>query len=292
MSKPFKCIGLIGLPRKADAFDTHKIIYQWLVSQGYQVLVEEDLKDLIHFDDIQFASLDQIGRHADLAIVIGGDGNMLRTARALSHHDIRIIGINRGNLGFLTDINPDTAIDQIGEVIKGNYIDDPRLLLEVTIYSQGKMIGSSFAVNEIVLHPSKVAHIVEFDAYINERSAFSQRADGLIVATPTGSTAYSLSAGGPIVSPQLDAIIITPMFPHSLSVRPLVIRSNNTILIKFPTTEQNIEVACDSQVILNAKPFDEVVIKRATHQFNLIHAKDYDYFRNLSTKLGWSKALF
>lgn len=293
MNKPFNCIGLVGVPRRSEALDTHKLLYNWLAAQNYQILIENALIDYINFDVDQYASLEQIGRSADLAIVIGGDGNMLRTARALSNYNIRIIGVNRGNLGFLTEINPETAIAQLTEVLEGKYIDDHRLLLEVSIYDQqGEMIASSFAVNEIVLHPSKVAHMIAYDAYINGRSAFTQRADGLIVSTPTGSTAYSLSAGGPIIAPSLDAFIITPMFPHSLSARPLVIKSNSEIRLTFPSTEHNLEVACDSQVILSVRPTDEVVIKRAKNKFNLIHARDYDYYRNLSTKLGWAKALY
>lgn len=293
MNKPFNCIGLVGVPRKSEALDTHKLLYKWLVDQNYHVLIEDALVNYIDFGANQYTTLEQIGLRADLAIVIGGDGNMLRTARVLSHYNIRIIGVNRGNLGFLTEINPETAIPQLTEVLSGKFIDDPRLLLEVSIYDKkGELVSSSFAVNEIVLHPSKVAHMVAYDAYINGKSAFTQRSDGLIISTPTGSTAYSLSAGGPIISPSLDAFIITPMFPHSLSVRPLVVKSNNEIRLRFPSTEQNLEVACDSQVILSVRPTDEVVIKRAKNKFNLIHARDYDYFRNLSTKLGWAKTLY
>ena len=271
MGRPFKCIGLVGIPRKLEAIETHQVLYDWLVNLGIEVT---------------------IGEQADLAIVVGGDGNMLRSARHLSHYKIKVIGVNRGNLGFLTDISHDHVIEQLTPVIKGEYDDDPRFLLEVSIYSDGQLINSGFAVNEIVVTPNTVAHMIDYDVYINERNAFSQRADGLIIATPTGSTAYSLSAGGPILAPHLDALIITPMFPHSLAVRPLVIKSDDPIHLKFPTTALDLNIACDSQIILPVRPTQDVIIRRSNYEFNLIHTKDYDYFNNLSSKLGWSQKMF
>lgn len=292
MSKPYNCIGLVGIPRQSSALETHRTLYHWLIEHNYQVLVEDTLISQLKADINHYASLNEIGKKADLAIIIGGDGNMLRSIRYLAHHNIKMIGINRGNLGFLTDISPDDAIEKISQVLAGKYIEDSRFLLEVDIYRDNELIESGFAVNEIVIHPSKVAHMIAFDAYINEQSAFSQRADGLIIASPTGSTAYSLSAGGPILMPQLEAFIITPMFPHSLSARPIVINSDNTIRLKFPTSQQDLALSCDSQVIIPVRSKDELVIKKAPNAFHLIHPADYNYFRNLSTKLGWSQKLF
>ncbi|MBI0061303.1 NAD(+) kinase [Gilliamella apis] len=292
MGRPFKCIGLVGIPRKLEAIETHQVLYDWLVNLGIAVLVEDRLAQYIKLPSNVYASLDTIGEQADLAIVVGGDGNMLRSARHLSHYKIKVIGVNRGNLGFLTDISHDHVIEQLTPVIKGEYDDDPRFLLEVSIYSDGQLINSGFAVNEIVVTPNTVAHMIDYDVYINERNAFSQRADGLIIATPTGSTAYSLSAGGPILAPHLDALIITPMFPHSLAVRPLVIKSDDPIHLKFPTTALDLNIACDSQIILPVRPTQDVIIRRSNYEFNLIHTKDYDYFNNLSSKLGWSQKMF
>lgn len=150
----------------------------------------------------------------------------------------------------------------------------------------------STAINEVVLHPGKVAHMIEFEVYIDEVFAFSQRSDGLIISTPTGSTAYSLSAGGPILTPSLDAITTVPMFPHTLSARPLVINGDSTIRLRFSHRCSDLEISCDSQIALPIRDGEDVLIRRCDYHLNLIHPKDYSYFNTLSTKLGWSKKLF
>lgn len=288
----FKCIGLIGVPRHHEAIETHKALFNWLKATGHRVLVETALGHCLPCAKDHASAIDEIGQQADLAIVVGGDGNMLRAARLLCHYDVKVIGVNRGNLGFLTDIDPKDAIVRLKSVLSGSYVEDPRFLLEVIIRQDGNDTACGIAVNEIVVHPTQIAHMIDFDAYINDQSAFSQRADGLIIATPTGSTAYSLSAGGPIVAPDLDAFIITPMFPHSLSVRPLVVKSDHIIRLKFPLKEKHLEIACDSQISIPINSTNEVIIKRSPHRFQLIHGCEYDYFRNLSSKLGWSKKMF
>jgi len=280
------------MPRHHEAMETHKVLFDWLKNEGFDVLVEKDLAGCLPYAQEHFATVDKICQKIDLAIVIGGDGNMLRAARLLCRHNIKVIGVNRGNLGFLTDIIAEQAKEQLKEVLSGKYINDPRFLLEVLVYEKEEEIASGIAINEIVVHPSQVAHMVNYDAYINDHTAFSQCADGLIIATPTGSTAYSLSAGGPIIAPALDALIITPMFPHSLSVRPLVIKSDSVIRLSFPTRDSHLEIACDSQVSIPVKSNHEIVIRRSPYEFHLIHSGEYDYFQNLSLKLGWSKKMY
>lgn len=163
---------------------------------------------------VRTGTLAEIGQQADLAVVVGGDGNMLGAARTLARYDIKVIGINRGNLGFLTDLDPDNAQQQRRTCWKAT-ISVKTVLLEARVCQQDCQKRISTAINEVVLHPGKVAHMIEFEVYIDEIFAFSQRSDGLIISTPTGSTAYSLSAGGPILTPSLDAITPVPMFPHT-----------------------------------------------------------------------------
>lgn len=287
MRAAFHTLALLGKPRHPGATNLHQILYDWLTTQGYAVLIDEAIADFVTAGAPKTASLDQIGQQADLAIVIGGDGNMLNAARRLAAYDINVIGINRGNLGFLTDLAPDNVLPQLDAVLRGEAFPERRFLLEATVGQR-----RAAALNEVVLHPGKVAHMIEFEVYIDDCFAFSQRSDGLIITTPTGSTAYSLSAGGPILMPGLDAIALVPMFPHTLSSRPLVINSDSTIRLRFANMKKRLEISCDSQITLPVLRGEEVVIRRSTHFLQLLHPLSYNYFNTLSTKLGWSKKLF
>ncbi|MGC6229709.1 NAD(+) kinase [Hafnia paralvei] len=292
MNKKFECIGLVGHPRHPAALATHEMLFNWLVGKGYPVIVEHQIAHDLKLENATTGSLADIGQQADLAVVVGGDGNMLGAARILARYDIKVIGVNRGNLGFLTDLDPDNAKQQLSDVLDGEYFSEQRFLLEVQVCREQQQRRMSTAINEVVLHPGKVAHMIEFEVYINENFAFSQRSDGLIISTPTGSTAYSLSAGGPILTPTLDAIALVPMFPHTLSARPLVIDSNSKIHLRFSHFSNELEISCDSQIALPIQQGEEVMIQRSQFHLNLIHPKDYNYFNTLSTKLGWSKKLF
>jgi len=294
MKKPFKTIGIIGKPRNHKAVQTHKELFHWLVSEGYRTVIDDRLRGILdNIDNEFFISLVDIGSEADLAIVVGGDGNMLGAARLLSRFDISVIGVNRGNLGFLTDLNPEEFKSPLQQVLKGNYVEEERFLLEAEVYRHGQLKSHNTALNEVVLHPGKIAHMIEFEVYIDETFAFSQRSDGLIVATPTGSTAYSLSGGGPILSPSLNAISIVPMFPHTLSSRPLVVDGDNRIkLIVSPDNRGTQEISCDGQVSLPISPGDEAHIFQSQNKLSLIHPEDYSYYHVLRNKLGWSSKLF
>ncbi len=294
MSKTFSVIGVIGKPRDQYALQTHQELITWLVGKGYSVLVDDRLKDLLHTDvEVEFAEIVKIGERADLAIVVGGDGNMLGAARVLSRYDISVIGVNKGNLGFLTDLDPDNFTQALEEVLSGDYIEEERFLLEAEVHRHGQIKSRNSALNEAVLHPGQVAHMIEFEVYIDNRFAFSQRSDGLIVSTPTGSTAYSLSGGGPILSPSLNSISLVPKFPHTLSSRPLVVDGKRRItLVVSPDNSGTLEVSCDGQIALPVTPGDEVVIYQSPHVLKLIHPNDYSYYRVLRNKLGWSSKLF
>lgn len=294
MKTPFEVIAIIGKPRDQQAIQTHKELFLCLSSEGYQVLIDERLADTLN--DIpaeHFATLVDIGQQANLAIVVGGDGNMLGAARVLSRFDISVIGVNRGNLGFLTDLNPEDFKAALKEVLAGHYIEEQRFLLEAEIHRHGQVKSHNAALNEAVLHPGQVTHMIEFEVYIEGTFAFSQRSDGLIIATPTGSTAYSLSGGGPILSPSLNAISLVPMFPHTLSSRPLVVDGQKTIkLIVSPTNKGTLEIKCDGQISLPVSPGDEIHIYQSPDKLRLIHPKDYSYYHVLRNKLGWSSKLF
>ncbi|EGR0722147.1 NAD(+) kinase [Vibrio alginolyticus] len=294
MKNPCNVIAIIGKPRDQQAIQTHKELYQWLTFEDYKVFIDDRLAAIL--DDIpqsQFASLVELGKNADLAIVVGGDGNMLGAARILSRFDVPVIGVNRGNLGFLTDLNPDDFQASLQAVLDGEYIEEERFLLEAEVHRHGQIKSHNAALNEAVLHPGQIAHMIEFEVYIDESFAFSLRADGLIVSTPTGSTAYSLSGGGPILSPSLNAISLVPMFPHTLSSRPLVVDGKRRIkLVVSPENRGTQEVSCDGQVSLPVTPGDEIHIYQSPNVLKLIHPKDYSYYHVLRNKLGWSSKLF
>ncbi|MBE3653309.1 NAD(+) kinase [Vibrio navarrensis] len=294
MKKPFNVIAIIGKPRDQKAIQTHRDLYHWLTSLGYQVFIDDRLAHIL--DDVpasHFSGLVELGEKADLAIVVGGDGNMLGAARILSRFDISVIGVNRGNLGFLTDLNPEDFQAALEAVLNGAYIEEERFLLEAEIHRHGQVKSHNAALNEAVLHPGQIAHMIEFEVYIDNTFAFSQRSDGLIISTPTGSTAYSLSGGGPILSPSLNAISLVPMFPHTLSSRPLVVDANRRIkLLVSPDNRGTQEVSCDGQVSLPVSPGDEIHIYQSPNRLRLIHPQDYSYYHVLRKKLGWSSKLF
>ncbi|ABE55852.1 NAD(+) kinase [Shewanella denitrificans OS217] len=292
MSKKFQTIGLIGKPHHQGTNQTIEKLHLWLTAQGYTVLVEERVSAEL---EIEFQAVDlvEIGERCDLAIVVGGDGNMLGAARVLARYDVAVIGVNRGNLGFLTDLPPDGFETQLAQVLGGEFETEHRFLLEAEVHRHGMIKASNTAVNEAVLHPGKIAHMIQFEVYIDEQFMYSQRADGMIVSTPTGSTAYSLSAGGAILTPNLQALILVPMFPHTLSCRPIVVDACSTIkLVVSPDNGENLEVSCDGHVHLSVLPGDEIIIRRSQQRLMLIHPKGHNYFHVLRNKLGWGSKLF
>ncbi|WP_299787179.1 NAD(+) kinase [uncultured Shewanella sp.] len=292
MPKTFQSIGLIGKPNHHGTNLTLKRLHHWLTMQGFDILVEERVAADIGSQAISVDLL-ELGDRCDLAIVVGGDGNMLGAARVLARFDIGVIGVNRGNLGFLTDLPPDSFEAALGDVLDGKFETEHRFLLEAEVHRHGNIKSSNTAVNEAVLHPGKVAHMIEFEVYIDDNFMYSQRADGMIVSTPTGSTAYSLSAGGAILTPNLEALILVPMFPHTLSCRPIVVDACSTIkMVVSPDNGDNLEVSCDGHVTLSVLPGDEIIVKRSHERLRLIHPKGHNYFHVLRSKLGWGSKLF
>ncbi|MCC2607349.1 NAD(+) kinase [Planctobacterium marinum] len=293
MPPMFETVGLIGKPNHSGASESLRILYKFLKKEGCTVLVEERVANVLDENDLQVRDMVSIGKSAQLAIVVGGDGNMLGAARVLSRFDVAVVGVNRGNLGFLTDIAPDEIERQMTDIFDGKFNSEERFLLEVEVHRHGELKSSNAAINEAVLHHTKVAHMMEFELYVDDMFVFSQRSDGLIVATPTGSTAYSLSGGGPILTPNLDALAIVPMFPHTLSSRPIVVDANSEIVLKVSNDNtENLQVSCDSHVMLAVVPGDEILIRKNPSSLHLIHPKGYSYFNVLRTKLNWGSKLY
>lgn len=290
---PYKTVGLIGKPGHTETLTSLKHLIDYLQAKGCTVLLEEHIQQELNEPGLEAQNLVAIGKNADLAVVVGGDGSMLGAARVLSRFDIHVVGVNRGNLGFLTDIHPDDITSQLDLIFAGEAIAEQRFLLEVGVYRHEKLKSSNTAVNEVVLHHGKVAHMMEFEIYIDEQFVFSQRSDGLILSTPTGSTAYSLSAGGPILMPRLDAVTMVPMFPHTLSSRPIVVDANSTISMRVSrANSDSLQVSCDSHIVLPVLPGDEIRVQKSKDKLSMVHPKGYNYFNVLRNKLSWGSKLY
>lgn len=285
----FHTIGIIGHSCYPKAINTYYILYHWLCKQSIKVIIEQHTAHLLNKSNVMIGNLNDIGNRADLAIIIGGDGNMLRAANVLAKYNIKIIGINLGTLGFLTDLNPNSALIELSNILSGHFVNEKRLLLDVNLQNYNNLTKIGTAINEVILYTNTIRHMIEFKLYIDNNFMFSTRSDGLIIATPTGSTAYSLSAGGPIVTPTIDAIILVPICSHTLSSRPIVINSKSTISVTFSKIATKLKVKCDNQtpIVLNKK--HKILIQRSNYTINLIHPNHYNYFKNLNIKLGWSK---
>ncbi|WP_043530261.1 NAD(+) kinase [Litchfieldella xinjiangensis] len=288
----FKNIGLIGRLGSARAVDTLKRLVRYLDKRGLHVIIEDRTATVLLDHGQQEASRDRLGEICDLVIVVGGDGSMLGAARALCLSGTPVLGINRGRLGFLTDVSPDEMEVKVGEVLDGHFEIEERFLLDAQVYRNDMPVGDGDALNDVVVHPGKAVRMIEFELFIDGQFVYSQRSDGLIIATPTGTTAYALSGGGPIVHPGIDAITLVPMFPHTLSSRPIVVGGGSEIRIHIgETNEAYPHVSCDGQTRVVSKPDDILYVRRKPQRLKLVHPFGHNFYEVCRSKLGWSSRL-
>lgn len=281
--KVFKRIAIMGRQRVEGVLDTLNCLEKYLLNQDVNVFVESETAEWLEGSCSEAIASEDLKTHADLIIVVGGDGSLLHAARLAAELDLPVLGVNRGRLGFLTDINPDN-LEEIGDIIRGNYLSEERFLLNTTL-PDGSQQSS---LNDVVINPGQAAQMISFEVHINEKFAYTLRADGLITATPTGSTAYALSGGGPILHPTLDAIVLVPLSPHTLSSRPIVVRGDSKITVKIHDHNQvSPELSCDGQSYSRIAPGEEVSIQKYNKKFTLIHHREYDYYDTLRRKLKW-----
>jgi NAD+ kinase len=287
----FNTIGVIG--RKSEGVaESLQVLTQFLAARNLEVILGKSMASLIPDTELRVCQRETIGELCDLIIVLGGDGSLLSAARMLARHNVPVLGINRGRLGFLTDILPDEIEEKVGAVLEGEYTLEERFLLSATVVRDGKEVGKAEALNDVVVNSGTSARMIEFELYAADEFVYRQRSDGLIVSTPTGSTAYSMSGGGPIMHPTLDAVVLVPMFPHTLSSRPIVIDGNSTIEIVICQSHQtNHPVTCDGQVSITAIPGDRVMIRKKEHKMKLVHPTDHSFYASCRGKLGWSTRL-
>lgn len=292
MQATFKKIGLAGRSRQRGLAEVLRQLLDLLQERGLDVVLQDTLGDVLPDHDVPLATIDKIGEIADLVIVVGGDGSMLSAARTLAKFDTPVLGVNRGRLGFLTDIAPDEIAVKIPAVLEGEFVRESRFLLGAELRREGQSIGREEALNDVVVNSGASAQMIEFELHINDCFVYRQRADGLIVSTPTGSTAYSLSGGGPIMHPTLDAIVLVPMFPHALSSRPIVVDGDSRIRVDILARNRiHPPVACDGRQNMKARPGDTVHISKYPHQLTLLHPMGHSFYASCRNKLHWSNAL-
>lgn len=273
---------------------TIKQLVEFLIQKSCNIVYDKSTENLTHFLQIEtpLLSRSSLAEQSDLIIVVGGDGTFLSAVRSLAQTSIPILGINLGHLGFLMNISPDSMIMHMEQILLGNYVDEGRFLLESQIIRNGDAISQADAFNDVVVHIRDVARMIEFETYINGQFVNYQRADGIVVSTPTGSTAYALSSGGPLLHATLDAIALVPICPHTLTNRPLVINASSKVEIVIGNREQTTsQVTFDGQTAFDVRPGDRIVIQKKEHKIHLIHPASYDYYEILRAKLHWSKQL-
>lgn len=282
----FKHIGLIGRPGK-ETTGTLEHVKNYLLEKQVLLTIEYHTSQLISSSSLPTFTPQKLPKSMDLIIVVGGDGSLLNAAHLALPHELPVLGINRGRLGFLTDIHPN-ELSRIGDVLMGEYQTDPRFVLKTAHFYQQAQKHEDLALNDVVLLPGDLAQMIEFDISIDDHFVCHQRADGLIIGTPTGSTAYALSGGGPILHPQLNAIVLVPMFPHTLSSRPIVVSGDAKIELHISElNETSPYISCDGQRRIAVNPGSSLIITKYEKQLNLIHPKNYEYFTTLREKLGW-----
>lgn len=289
MRPAFKSVGVVGKYDSAHLTPSLERLITFLRARGHEVVVDNRSVEALR-SSIPVAPLEELGRQVDLAVVLGGDGTLLSAARRLVEHDVPVVGINLGRLGFLTDVPAETMEAMLGQILDGHYQEEARALLHTEVVREGATVEETLAVNDVVISKGARGSMVEIEVYVDGQFVYGLRADGLIVATPTGSTAYALSTGGPIVHPSLPAVILAPICPHTLSNRPIVLSDSARIevmLVRGPSANVNFDV----QNSFDLQEDDRIVIQRAEHAVRLLHPLGHSHFAMLREKLHWGAHL-
>jgi len=288
----FKTVALIGRYQDSGLENHLKAIASMLVGAGCTVLIEQETAQGMSVPGFATCSYEEMGEQIDLAIIMGGDGTMLGAARALADYNVPLIGINHGRLGFITDIPIKKAQDALRGVLAGDYVTEERTMLEGRVLREGQVLFSGFALNDIVINRAGRSGMIELRVELNNLFMHRQRADGLIIATPTGSTAYALAANGPILDPRLRALLLVPIAPQTLSNRPVVVPEDSSLLLTITSlgrSPKGASVNFDMQAWSDCQQGDQVDIRRAQNTVTFIHPTGYDFFSTLRQKLGWNR---
>lgn len=287
----FNTIAIIGRYQDTGLDAPLRELAASIQSAGGKVLVEAETARNTGVTEFMVADYAAIGAQADLAIVMGGDGTMLGAARQLAVHELPLVGINHGRLGFITDIPLQDALNAVTRILDGQYEEEERILLEGRVIRDGQVMFSGLALNDVVLSRAGRGGMIEASVDLDGVLMYSQRADGLIIATPTGSTAYSLAVNGPIVHPSIRALLLVPVAPQTLSHRPIVLPDTGIIGLTITALGrvESASVHFDMQTWSECQPGDRIEVRRAHHNVRLIHPTGYSYFDTLRRKLYWNQ---
>ncbi len=289
-TRRFNTIGLfakLGDARLAPALAN---LLKHLAARNLRILADQQSCARLADSGVELASAATLAQTCDLGIVIGGDGSLLAAAQSLAPAGVPLVGINLGRLGFLVDISPAETQVRIDDILAGQYLEEQRAMLSTELLRQAQDRVELTAFNDVVLRVRNEVRMIEFDTYIDDCFVNTQRADGLVVSTPTGSTAYALSGGGPILHPRLQAIVLVPICPHTLSHRPIVVGADCRIeVVLRPHNRCAATVSCDGQTSHTIKPGERIRIRRHAEDLRLLHPHDYDYYHILRAKLRWSE---
>ncbi len=288
MEREFKTIALIGKYQSPDVSEAVLHLAQFLRERERMVWIEQGTASSTGLGAAYpVSTYDEIGAGADLAIVLGGDGTMLNSARRLAEYTVPMVGINQGRLGFLTDVGRDEALDRIDEILAGKFVAESRAMLDSEVLRGEQRVFHTLALNDVVVNKGELGRMIEFDVMINGEFVYTQRSDGMIVSTPTGSTAYALSSNGPILHPMVSGIALVPMCPHTLTARPITL-PNDCVIDMVLKPPHDARVHFDGQARFDARAGDLVRVSRSAHSIRLLHPKSYSYFAMLREKLHWS----
>lgn len=286
----FNTIGVITKPQAEPARETLQSLFNYLKSKDCKVILDDHIPDDFNTHNFDSADRETIAKKCDLAIVVGGDGTILNAVRSLSHAHVPLVGINVGRLGFLADISPEELEPSLEEILNGSYREEQRFLLKMEVVRDNKVIFKADAFNDVVVHIRDIARMIEFETRIDDEFVNHQRADGIVISTPTGSTAYALSAGGPLLHATLDAITLVPISPHTLSSRPLVVHAASQIDILICDTKEGIaQATCDGHSSTDVHVGDHIKISSKKDKITLLHPKQHNHYEILCEKLGWSE---
>jgi NAD+ kinase len=283
-----KIIAIVGKYFAAGIAQSLSEIADFLEGRGHTVVFEAETAQNISLQGYEVMTPEQIGRNAHAAVIVGGDGTMLGIARQLAPYDVPLIGINQGRLGFMTDISLDRMIPVLGDMLDGKVETESRTLLQATVVRDGAEIFSAPAFNDVVVSRGASSGMVELTVEVDGRFMYNQRSDGLIVATPTGSTAYALSAGGPILHPGLHGIVLVPIAPHALSNRPIVVTDSSQIVIEV-VNGRDVSANFDMQTLTSLLHGDRIVVARSRHTITFLHPEGWSYYDTLRQKLHWNE---